>query len=178
MDSATLTLDGLRQSKNRAFPHSSKGYPIDAVKPTYYRLPAAAGVNSSILDLAKWMQAQFGTEPGLPVSVIESVTAPRIKTPWEEEKMRRNYGALSNSSYALGWRVYEMSGRRVIGHRGAVEGYRAHILFDPVAQTGVAVMWNSSAYRPSGLALEIFDQVDKKPRRDWMRLGPIYTEKG
>ncbi len=175
MDSATTTLAGLKQSRNWARPHNSRGMPVSDVKPTYYRVPAAAGVNSSVVDLAKWMQAQFGEETPLGAEVVQSTHTPRIATPYEDRKMRRYYGALTNASYGLGWRIYDFEGHRVVGHRGAVQGYRAHILFDPELKTGVAVLWNSSHYRPSGLALEVFDQVYDRPRRDWMRLAPRYN---
>lgn len=175
MTTASTTLSGLTQSKDWAKPHNSRGHPISKVKPTYYRLPAAAGVNSSITDLGKWMQAQFSEDSPLTDYVLHSTQTPRISTPHEDRKMRRFYGSLKNARYSLGWRVYDLEGNTVIGHRGAVSGYRAAILFDPTERTGVAVLWNSSHYRPSGLALEVFDQVYDKPKRDWMRLGPKYN---
>lgn len=175
METATTTLSGLLQSKDWARPHNRYGNPISQVKPTYYRLPAAAGVNSSVNDLGKWMLAQFSDDSKLSDYVLKSTHTSRIKTPYEDRKMRRFYGALSDASYGLGWRIYDFEGHKVIGHRGAVSGYRAHILFDPAEKTGVAVLWNSSHYRPSGLALEVFDQVYDKPKRDWMRLGPKHN---
>ncbi len=175
MQTATTTLSGLEQSEDWAKPHNSRGNPISSVKPTYYRLPAAAGVNSSITDLAKWMQAQFSEDSPLTDYVLHATQTPRIATPYEDRKMRRFYGALTEARYSLGWRVYDMEGHTVIGHRGAVQGYRAHVLFDPAEKTGVAVLWNSSHYRPSGLALEVLDQVYDNPKRDWMRLGPRFN---
>ena len=175
METATVTLAGLEQSKDWARPHNRYGNPISSVKPTYYRLPAAAGVNSSVTDLGKWMQAQFNEDSPLTEYVLHATQTPRIATPYEDRKMRRNYGALTNARYSLGWRVYDYEGHTVIGHRGAVSGYRAHVLFDPAEKTGVAVLWNSSHFRPSGLALEVMDQVYDKPKRDWMRLGPKHN---
>ena len=66
MDSASLTLEGLTRSKSWARPHGRYGEPIREVKPTYYRVPAAAGVNSSVRDLAKWMRAQFPASGDIP----------------------------------------------------------------------------------------------------------------
>ena len=172
MHSASMTLEGLTQSANWAKPHNRRGQQVYKVKPTYYRIPAAAGVNSSIVDLAKWMQGQMDGSP-ISASVRESLQIPRIKTPYEDRKMRRHYGALKNARYGLGWRIYDYGDNTVVGHRGAVEGYRASIMFDPDRKTGVAVLWNSSTSRPAGLALEVMDQVYAAPRRDWMRLGSL-----
>ncbi|NNE59100.1 MAG: beta-lactamase family protein [Hellea sp.] len=172
MESASVSYQGLHQSADWARPHNRYGNRISKVKPTYYRIPAAAGVNSSVEDLAKWMQAQFPQDSLLGPDVLSLTQTPRISTPREDRKMRRHYGALTQSRYGLGWRIYDLDGRQVVGHRGAVEGYRASILFDPELKTGVAILWNSSHSRPAGLALEVFDQVYENPRRDWMRLGP------
>jgi len=170
MTSASLTHEGLLQSSNWARPHNRKGKPVEKVKPTYYRLPAAAGVNSSVLDLAKWMESQFSDDTPFSEFVLESTHLPRVTTPAEERRLQRHFPVLSNSRYGLGWRVYDFGESKLIGHRGAVEGYRSYVLFDPERKTGVAILWNSTHFRPVGLPLEIFDQVYDQPRRDWMRL--------
>jgi len=95
----------------------------------------------------------------------------RITTPRESRNMRRHFKALTDSEYALGWRTYDFEGHEVVGHRGAVEGYRAAVLFDPELKSGVAMLWNSATGRPNGLQLEIFDQIYGLPKRDWMRLN-------
>jgi len=172
MDTASMTLVGLERSKNWAKPHKKTGEPVKRVKPTYYRIPGAAGVNSSVTDLAKWMQAQMDeANPVLPQEAQETLQSARVVTPIEDRRLRRHYPALRKAKYGLGWRTYDYEGRQVVGHRGAVEGYRALTLFDPKLQTGVAIMWNSPHGRPVGLQLEIMDQVYGNPRRDWMRLG-------
>jgi len=172
MSSATTTLEGLSRSSSWAKPHNRAGREISRVKKTYYRVPAAAGVNSSIVDMSKWMMAMMeGNHPNLPAHVREDLITPRVWTPLENRRMRYRYRALSDAQYALGWRVYDYGGRKVVGHRGAVSGYRSHVMFDPELKTGIAMMWNSDASRPNGLPLEIFDQVYKKPKRDWLRLS-------
>lgn len=174
MDTATLTREGLLRSKNWAKPHNRKGEPISLISSSYYRMPGAAGVNSSITDLAKWMQAQMGlNEDVLSAKMINTLQEPRVETPRENRNMMRHFFALQDAHYGLGWRMYDYDGHRVVGHRGAVSGYRSMVLFDPELKTGVAVMWNSSRGRPVGLQLEVMDQVYGLPRRDWMRLvGP------
>ena len=172
MKTASLTLEGLARSRSWAKPHNRRGAPYQRVKPTYYRVPAAAGVNSSITDLARWMQAQMAENSEVLSSGLQAeLQTGRIDTPRENRNMRRHFHALKDSQYALGWRTYDFEGRRVIGHRGAVEGYRAAVLFDPEINAGVAMLWNSSTGRPNGLQLEIFDQIYGHPKRDWMRLS-------
>lgn len=172
MESASLTLEGLTQSKSWAKPHNRYGQLIPKVKPNYYRLPGAAGVNSSVEDLARWMQAHMDPDNEVLTPEIQSqLQTPRVKTLREDRLMRWRYPELKNAHYGLGWRVYDYNGNKVVGHRGAVEGYRAQVLFDPEKQSGIAMMWNSPTGRPVGLQLEFLDQLYGLPKRDWMRLN-------
>ena len=85
----------------------------------------------------------------------------------------RYRGTVRDARYALGWRVYKYgeAGNRVVGHRGAVEGYRSYILFDPDRDTGVVILWNSSSRRPNGIGFEVMDMAYNLPFHDWMDLG-------
>ena len=74
------------------------------------------------------------------------------------------------SQYALGWRDYSYHGHRLIGHQGAVRGYRATVLFDPVRRTGIAMLWNSQSGQPVGLQLDLLDRLYNLPHTDWMGL--------
>jgi len=176
MRTASTTLEGLQRSKSWARPHGRHGVRINRVKETYYRVPAAAGVNSSIKDLAKWMTAQMplptsSGEEKLSENILSEMQTPRVQTPREQRFMRRKYAAMKNAQYGLGWRTYDYEGHKVVGHRGGVEGYRALMLFDPEKRSGIAMMWNSPHSRPIGLQLEFMDQLYGLPKRDWLRLN-------
>lgn len=171
MKSASLTLEGLTRNKKWARPHGRFGERIKSVKPTYYRVPAAAGVNSSVRDLAKWMAAQFPANRQIPQGRLEAMQTPVIKTTGEQRFLNRRYGDLQRAHYGLGWRIYDYHGHKVVGHRGGVQGYRALVLFDPEKQAGIAMMWNSPHSRPIGLQMEFLDQLYGLPKRDWLRLN-------
>jgi len=171
MTTASTTLEGLKRSESWARPHGRHGSRINRVKETYYRVPAAAGVNSSVKDLAKWMVAQMPAEGKLPKTILHEMQTPRVQTPREQRFLRRRYGALQNAHYGLGWRVYNYAGHKVVGHRGGVQGYRALVLFDPERRSGIAMMWNSPHTRPIGLQMEFMDQLYGLPKRDWLRLN-------
>lgn len=174
MESATITLEGLRSSGSWARPHNRYGQPYSRVKPTYYRVPAAAGVNSSVEDLARWMMALMPSEDDsgpIPNARLAAMQTPIVPTPREQRFMNRRFHHLRNSHYGLGLRVYDYRGRKVVGHRGGVQGYRALILFDPADRSGIAMMWNSPHSQPIGLSLEFMDQLYGLPKRDWLRLN-------
>lgn len=175
MTTASVSREGLLGA-HHARPHNrlrrSRTPRLVSVQEAYYRVPAAGGVNSSVMDLARWMRAQMGLRPDVvPDPVLETVFAPRVGTLREQRYMNHRYdGHMRGAQYGLGWRSYDYAGHRVIGHRGAVEGYRAAILFDPARDTGVAVVWNSFASNPVGLQFEVMDMVYGLAERDWMRL--------
>jgi len=174
MSTASVSYEGLLQSKSWAKPHGRKSEIIDSVKPTYYRVPAAAGVNSSIKDLARWMVAQMEDE--FPGAVSESekrqaaLQTPLIRTRREQRYINRRFGQMTNAHYGMGFRVYNYKGHKVVGHRGGVEGYRSLILLDPEKRSGIAVMWNSPHYQPTGLQFEFMDQLYGLPKQDWLKL--------
>lgn len=174
MTNASISRAGLIASKSWARPHINQR--MLTVNDNYYRVPAAGGVNASILDLARWMQAQMGAAPGvIPASVLDTIHKPRIFTDRHRGQFNQAMGA---SQYALGWRDYNYRGHRLIGHQGAVMGYRATVLFDPERRAGIAMLWNSQSARPVGLQLEMLDQLYGFPYRDWLGIDAAAATQG
>ena len=168
MQSASTTLNGLTSSPSWARPH--EGRREIKVSNAYYRVPAAGGVNSSIIDLGIWMRAQMGEMPRiLSPKLLKTLHSPRIRT-FSIHRQRALDQALKDASYGLGWRIWHYNGRELIGHRGAVDGYRSLILFDPVLKAGVGMLWNSQAVEPTGMQLEVFDMLYHQPFKDWLEL--------
>ncbi len=170
MTSATLTREGLVSAKSWARPHSVGRRPLELLEP-YYRVPAAGGVNSNIKDMSLWMIAQMGGMPQvLDQKVLDTSHAPLVKTPGERQRLRKFLERIGDAHYGLGWRSYDYAGRRIIGHRGGVNGYRSLILFDPQLKSGVVALWNSNTSQPGGLEFEVMDMLHGLEFRDWMEL--------
>jgi beta-lactamase class C len=170
MTSATLNRDGLVHAKSWARPHSVGRRPLE-VNDNYYRVPAAGGVNSNIKEMSLWMLAQMGEMPQvLSPKLLETIHAPRVKTPGERGRMRKFLERLGEADYGYGWRSYEYAGHHIIGHRGGVDGYRSLILFDPQMKSGVVALWNSNTFQPGGLEFEVMDMLYGLEFRDWMEL--------
>lgn len=172
MVSASMSREGLVTAKSWARPHvgGKKSKPVEVTEP-YYRVPAAGGVNSTIKDLAIWMQAQMGLKTGvLSAPVLESVQTARVNTPRELGRMRKYRERVNSAAYGLGWRVYDYAGRRVVGHHGGVRGYRSLIMFDPMLKSGVVALWNGSSGQPWGLEFEVMDMFFRLEPRDWLEL--------
>ena len=173
MRNAASTYDGFVAGGNYARPYNYRGGRMvaDRITPPYFRVAAAGGISSSADDMARYLQAQMGLRP--PVFSQEALTeahTPIVETLREARGMGRRYDRIQDADYGLGWRIYDYEGHTVVGHRGAVRGYRALIMFDPERQTGIAAMWNSNISRPTGLQFELMDMVYGLEHRDWMRL--------
>ncbi len=178
MSTASTGRAGLINAASWAKPYEKKkdaARPVrQTVKEPYYKVPAAGGVNGSILDLAQFARAQMGLAPDvLTPETLEVLHTPRVYTPREQSRLSAHYeGRMKDARYALGWRTYkyDVTGSRVVGHRGAVEGYRSLMLFDPELDSGVVALWNSNARAPVGIELEVMDMIYGLPPRDWMRI--------
>jgi beta-lactamase class C len=170
MTSASVSLAGLESSRSWARPHGS-GTKVLPMTDTYYKVPAAGGVNSNIKDMALWMLAQMGEMPAvLSPKLLDTIQAPYVVTPGERRRLRKFLERLNTAWYGYGWRSYDYAGHRIIGHRGGINGYRSLILFDRNKKSGVVAMWNSSTNQPGGLEFEVMDMLYHLPFRDWLEL--------
>lgn len=172
MAGASMSRDALVNSRRWARPHvgGKNSKPVEVTE-HYYRVPAAGGVNSTIKDLAIWMQAQMGMKPAvLSPRVLETVQLARVRTPGELGRMRKFRERVRTAAYGLGWRIYDYAGHRVVAHRGGVKGYRSLIMFDPALKSGVVALWNGSSSQPAGLEFEVMDMFYRLEPRDWLAL--------
>lgn len=171
MTSASVDRAGLQAARSWARPHRLAKQ-VATVNDVYYRIPAAGGVNSSIKDLVKWMRAQMGAAPAvLSPAALETMHRARVRTPPQGRRSVMDK-ALADPAYGLGWRSFTYAGRRLVGHRGSVDGYRSLILFDPADRSGIVMLWNSNWPGPARLQLEFFDGLYGLPPTDWLELDP------
>ena len=102
MNDASIGLTGIESSSRWARPHvrSRNGWVSLRPKPTYYRLPPAAGVNASASDMAQWLIAQTGHRPDvLPAPLLATLHAPSISPPAERRSCWRRE-RIHSASYA------------------------------------------------------------------------------
>ena len=171
MSGASVSMQGLQSSRSWARPHGAGGKPLPIVD-TYYKVPAAGGVNSNIKDMSLWMLAQMGEMPEvLDQKLLDTIHAPYVVTPSERGRLRKFLERLKTAWYGYGWRSYDYAGHRMIGHRGGINGYRSLILFDPQRKSGVVALWNSNTNQPGAVEFEVMDMVYHLPFRDWLELN-------
>lgn len=161
MDTASVGFAAFNHASNRAEPHikTRSGFKRVKVKPNYYQLAPAAGVNASITDISKWLIANMGYRPDVvPQRVLEDVTTPGVRT--TKELRRRDWRPyLDDAHYGKGWRVYQFEGQTLIYHAGWVAGYVAEIAYSPELKLGMAILLNGESRVVSELSAQFWHQV-------------------
>lgn len=173
MTTASYGRAGLEHSASWARPHFYRRGHWVPYEPNldYYRVSPAAGVNASIRDMEQWLMAQMGYRPDvLSRKLLDILHAPGINTPSETWATPWRRARVKHAHYALGWRVYDYAGHRVIFHAGAVKGYRTEIAFLPEYNVGMVLLWNSTDPVPAGLMPMVFDKLLGLPEVDWAGL--------
>jgi len=176
---ANIGFEELSEDENWARPHV-RGWrrgiggfnEVVAVKPNYYWLPASAGVNASVNDMAQWLSALLGHQPeALPPEVVSDLARIQIVTPAERMNVKWRIARLKSASYGLGMRIFDYQGHKVYFHAGAVQGYRGMVVVAPDRDAGFVIMWNSQAGPPAGLVPTILDRWFNAPEYDWIGKG-------
>ncbi len=171
MNDASLGLEGIQASSRWARPHvrARGGWTSVTPKSTYYQVLPAAGVNASASDMAQWLLAQTGHRPDvLPAPLLATLQQSLVDTPGEMRGSSWRRQRVHSAGYALGWRVYDYAGNRLVFHGGAVQGYRGVIAMLPDRDFGIALLWNSESSLPTGLLPTMLDRALGLPEQRWL----------
>jgi beta-lactamase class C len=180
MHRANYGLESLSEDDNWARGHERqwrKNIPID-VKPNYYWVGAAAGINASVSDMQQWMLALLAYRPTvLAPETVKYLRTSQINTPGELYGPLWRRTRLRSAGYALGLRAFDYAGHPVWFHAGAVQGYRAMMIGSPEKKAAVIVLWNSESNLPAGLIPTILDRWFDQNPHDWMQLASYFPKK-
>lgn len=177
MNNASTTYEAMINNPNAARPHvkSNGRWVATKVKPTYYRVSPAGGINVSIKDMANWLRAEMGHRPDvISPAVINKITTPVVNTSSEIHKYsssRWRQTRVSKAQYGLGWRIYDYAGHKMVYHRGGVEGFRAEVAYLPDEQIGIVTLWNCGAHVSDTLIPTLFDAYLGLPKKNWVQLA-------
>jgi beta-lactamase class C len=178
MRTASVGLRELTATGNWARPHKwirdTKTWRSTPVTDYYYKVPAAGGVNASILDLSRWLIAQMGHRPDvLPKAVLDEAHRRRIATPPETSRQRSLKTPVTDTSYGLGWRRYTYAGQQLLTHSGSVEGFIAQIAWLPEQDAGIVILSNTRGSRAAKIMPTWLDYQLGLEKTDWLRLNEI-----
>lgn len=164
MRSASFGLASYNASPNRAAPHIATGkrWMPTAVTANWYRVPPAAGVNASIVDMSRFLLAQMGKRQDvLPLSVLKPIQSRVTKnTPAQNYYGVRK--AVGNTAYGLGWRVFDYGRyKNFVHHGGHVKGFRTEMVFNSDLQIGMVFLTNSETRLARDVIFQFIDRYER-----------------
>ncbi|ABM03418.1 beta-lactamase [Psychromonas ingrahamii 37] len=167
MNNASVGFDAYKNTTNKAYPHVkvSRNGPWHQVKikPDFYKVEAAAGINASITDMSKWLLAQLGHTPEvISAHLLETVREPVVSTE-KDVKSRTWKGIIDDAHYGIGWRVYQYNEDILYFHSGWVEGFRAVIAYSKDKQIGLVILANAESRSIDKLTVDFWRLLLKEP---------------
>ena len=161
--------------RNVAIPHAAleKGPTPVGIDENDHMNPAG-GILSCADDMARWMLIHLG-EGALPGGgalfsdrterqLSTLVTPIPIGDPAPELADQR----MNFSGYALGLRVNDYRGRKLVSHTGGLSGYVSKVVMVPELELGVAVLTNQESDEAyNSVIYAVLDQAMGAPATDW-----------
>lgn len=186
MQSASFGLNSYLASPNRATPHiaSRKRWIPTNVTANYYRVPPAAGVNASIVDMSHFLLAQLGKYPDvLPIETLDQLQSRITKNSPAQNHYGTRYG-VGNTAYGLGWRVFDYGRyKNFVHHGGWVKGFRSEIVFNRELGIGMVFLTNSETRLARNIIFQFMDlheiaqeAAKKAANTGNFRLSPIAND--
>ena len=186
MKGSTVRHAGPEDGGNVATPHARVEGSVRPVKPfASDNTNPAGGINSNAEDMARWLTVQLDSGQVAKGKRLFSrftthqlwtmVTPIPIRNPAPElAALKPNF-----QGYALGFRVHDYRGRKIVTHTGGLPGYVSQVTMVPELKLGISVLTNQesgSAFR--AITNRILDHYLGAPSTDWLEAYKAVAERG
>lgn len=135
----------------------------------------AGGVGASARDMSRWLTVQL--RHGQSLGGAKLFSSGRGAEMWTSQTLMPILASDAPPAaqpqfltYALGWKVSDYRGRKIIWHTGALMGFKGVAVLVPELNTGFSININSEdGALVSGLMYELLDHylAPAEPGRDW-----------
>lgn len=162
MRSSSVGYTGFLAATNKAIPHRKQAgrWRALAVQPEFYRVNAAAGVNASARDMAKYLLAMTGHAPQvLSPSMLEQLRQPKVQVSKRLKWPLWQQFSSASSWYGRGWRQVQFDRHRLYYHGGVVDGFRPYIAYSAEHDMGLVLLTNAEADVTGEIAQWFWQQV-------------------
>lgn len=134
---------------------------------------AAGGMHCNVAEMLRWLQTLLagGVTPGgrrlFSEETRDRLWKPVTLMPLSEARAQRDGGHFY--AYALGWRVQDMYGKRVIHHTGSLSGMYAWVAMVPELDLAMVVLMNRSAGNArQAMIYSLLMPYLGAPERNWL----------
>lgn len=160
---------------NTATTHARIGGKVQIVRPFQSdNTNPAGGINSNAVDIAKWLVVQLDSGRVAVDERLFSRSTTRelwtIVTPIPMGTPPSELSPLKNNfrGYALGFRIQDYRGKKLVTHTGGLPGYVSLIMMIPEIKLGVAVFTNQESGEAfNSIGLQIVDHYLGTSDRNW-----------
>lgn len=170
MSRTTASIKDLQD--NAAMPHNESGGKLRVLhRGNVDGAAAAAGLNSSVSDISKWIRLQLGR------GKFEGKQIFSVQRSWEmwqpyltlpiSEAASKNSPTRHFSTVGMGWFLYDYHGRKVINHSGGLDGMLSYTVLVPEENLGFVVLTNNESPTFAIMMNKILDVFVNAPKRDW-----------
>ncbi len=160
MNRVSTDYAGIMNSGNHAVPHmfhsNARGRVPVPITHRYYNAVSSGGINASATDMGQWLLLLTGHYP----EIISEETLAEIFEPIatiRNNRFSRHWDDVNSSHYAMGWRVLDNHGQKIVYHGGYVNGFRSEIAFSPQDRTGIFIVINTHSSYPLTVIPDFFN---------------------
>lgn len=140
----------------------------------------AAAINSSVVDLSKWMnmwlaKGQVDGKTLLKEGTINTIfrTHTNLGTSSFDAQNQTHF-----KGYGLGWFLMDYKGVKVVHHGGGLPGYISKLALVPEQNLGIIVLSNGETSLPAALMYTVIDVVNGRSDQDWAKRYLEFAERG
>jgi CubicO group peptidase (beta-lactamase class C family) len=176
MSESGTTTAFFTSSRNAATPHAVddgklQPVPLDSVD----NISPAGGIASNVTDLARWLACRLDSGRYAGGRLFSERQAREMWSgqtilPIAEPSpplaaLRANF-----AEYALGWRLRDYQGRKIVSHTGGLAGMSSQITLVPAERLGLVILTNSESDLMAALTYRLLDDLlgAPRPRGDWV----------
>ncbi|MCB0274345.1 MAG: serine hydrolase [Calditrichaeota bacterium] len=143
---------------------------------------AAAGLNSCVADLSRWMRLQLGRGAWRDIRIFSKRASWEMWTPHMPLPLSPAAVEMMPSRHfratGLGWFLNDYQGRLVVSHGGALDGMLSQTVLVPEEELGVVCLTNGETALQVALTNKAVDLFLDAPETDWSKLFLSRGERG
>jgi CubicO group peptidase (beta-lactamase class C family) len=174
MSETNTGFNGLFKSANHITPHQGKKGALQVLGESWpfgdwvYTVGPAGGINSNVVDMAKYVQMQMGATPLIKPENLNVMHSPHVLVGGSIQEKPKGIGEVAMASYCLGWIRQEMHPSALIWHNGGTSGCKTVVGFCPDAGLGIVVLSNlGNTELPEALMYRYYDLYFGRPDYDY-----------
>ncbi len=168
---------------NAAFPHNESGGNGLRVlhRGNVDGAAAAAGLNSSVADVANWLRMQLNNGKFEGKQIVSEQNIWEMHQPAVILPISRGSSEFVPSrhfnTFGLGWNVWDYQGRKIVSHSGGLDGMISRTAMMPEENLGLVVLTNSEQSVSTILQYKIFDVFTNAKERDWSADYRVFADR-